>query len=117
MYRSLSMMGCRFATHVEWTAYVIANLHLSRAAWAREMTVKGRIWKAVIGSALCGTTVHFLFMYFRTRKRPVLPSFQPYQAFQAALSQWVGANVPGDCAMGAFVPERHYNFRIFVWAV
>jgi hypothetical protein len=32
-------------------------------------------------------------MYFRTRSG-LLPSFQPYQAFQFALSQWVGANVP-----------------------
>jgi hypothetical protein len=56
------------------------------------MTVKGWIWKAVIAGS-CGTTVHFLFMYFRTRSG-VLPSFQPYQAFQFALSQWVGTNVP-----------------------
>jgi hypothetical protein len=32
-------------------------------------------------------------MYFRTRSG-VLPSFQPYQAFQFALGQWVGTNVP-----------------------
>jgi Family of unknown function (DUF6789) len=56
------------------------------------MTVKGWIWKAVIAGS-CGTTVHFIFMYFRTRNG-VLPSFQPYQAFQFALSQWVGTNVP-----------------------
>jgi hypothetical protein len=56
------------------------------------MTVKGWIWKAVIAGS-CGTRVHFLFMYFRTRNG-VLPSFQPYQSFQLALSQWVGANVP-----------------------
>ena len=56
------------------------------------MTVKGWIWKSVIAGS-CGTTVHFLFMYFRTRSG-VLPSFQPYQAFQFALSQWVGTNVP-----------------------
>ena len=56
------------------------------------MTVKGWIWKAVIAGS-CGTTVHFLFMYFRLRTG-LLPSFQPYQSFQLALSQWVGANVP-----------------------
>ena len=32
-------------------------------------------------------------MYFKTRTG-LLPSFQPYQAFQFALSQWAGANVP-----------------------
>ena len=56
------------------------------------MTEKGWIWKAVIAGS-CGTTVHFLFMYFRLRTG-LLPSFQPYQSFQLALSQWVGANVP-----------------------
>jgi hypothetical protein len=56
------------------------------------MTIKGLIWKSVIAGS-CGTIVHFLFMYFRTRSG-VLPSFQPYQAFQFALSQWVGTNVP-----------------------
>jgi hypothetical protein len=56
------------------------------------MTVKGWIWKAVIAGS-CGTMVHFLFMYFRLRTG-LLPSFQPYQSFQLALSQWVGANVP-----------------------
>jgi hypothetical protein len=50
------------------------------------MTIKGLIWKSVIAGS-CGTIVHFLFMYFRTRSG-VLPSFQPYQAFQFALSQW-----------------------------
>jgi hypothetical protein len=57
-----------------------------------EMILKGRIWKPVI-AGLCGTTVHFLFMYFKLRFG-LLPSFQPYQSFQLALSQWVGANVP-----------------------
>ena len=56
------------------------------------MTIKGLIWKSVIAGS-CGTIVHFLFMYFRTRSG-VLPSFQPYQSFQFALSQWVGTNVP-----------------------
>jgi hypothetical protein len=56
------------------------------------MTVKGWIWKPIIAGS-CGTTVHFLFMYFRARSG-ALPSFQPYQAFQFALSQWVGTNVP-----------------------
>ena len=53
---------------------------------------KGWIWKSVI-AGLCGTMVHSLFMYFKTRTG-LLPSFQPYQAFQFALSQWVGSNVP-----------------------
>jgi hypothetical protein len=32
-------------------------------------------------------------MYLKTRTG-LLPSFQPYQSFHVALSQWVGANVP-----------------------
>ena len=56
------------------------------------MSVKGWIWKSVI-AGLCGTIVHFLFMYFKSRSG-LLPSFQPYQSLQATLSYWVGANVP-----------------------
>jgi len=56
------------------------------------MTVKDWIWKSVIaGSA--GTIVHFLFMHLKSWTG-LLPSFQPYQSFQVALSHWVGTNVP-----------------------
>jgi hypothetical protein len=55
-------------------------------------TVKGWIRKSIIaGSA--GTVVHFLFMHLKSWTG-LLPSFQPYQSFQIALSHWVGANVP-----------------------
>jgi hypothetical protein len=55
-------------------------------------TVRSWIWKSVIaGSA--GTIVHFLFMHFKSRIG-LLPSFQPYQSFQFALSHWLGADVP-----------------------
>ena len=58
--------------------------------------MKSWVWKSVIaGSA--GTIVHFLFMHIKSRIG-LLPSFQPYQSFQIALSHWVGADVP------AFVP-------------
>ena len=60
------------------------------------MIIKGWIWKSVI-AGLAGTIVHTLFMYFKTRIG-LLPSFQPYQSFQIALSRLIGANVP------AFVP-------------
>ncbi|MGB8089110.1 MAG: acetyl-CoA C-acyltransferase, partial [Pseudolabrys sp.] len=60
------------------------------------MSIQGWIWKSLI-AGLCGTIVHFLFMYFKSRSG-FLPSFQPYQALQATLSYWVGTNVP------AFVP-------------
>lgn len=56
------------------------------------MTVKGWIWKSFI-AGLCGTTVHFLFMYFKSRIG-LLPAFQPYHSFQIVLSRWVGTNVP-----------------------
>ena len=62
------------------------------------MTVKGWIWKSVIaGSA--GTIVHFLFMHLKSWTG-LLPSFQPYQSFQVALSHWVGANVPAIVPWG-----------------
>lgn len=56
------------------------------------MVVKGWMWKPLV-AGLSGTLVHFLFMYFKSRLG-ILPSFQPYQAFQSALSRWAGANVP-----------------------
>jgi|SRR5271166_583356 len=56
------------------------------------MSAKGWIWKSII-AGLSGTVVHLLFMYFK-RWTGLLPSFQPYQSFQAALSHWIGANVP-----------------------
>jgi hypothetical protein len=73
-----------------------ARLTAGKTDWGMSFHLKGMgkglIWKSVIaGSA--GTIVHFLFMYFKTRTG-LLPSFQPYQAFQFALSQWVGSNVP-----------------------
>jgi uncharacterized protein DUF6789 len=52
----------------------------------------GWLWKPIIaGSA--GSIVHFLFMHFKSWTG-LLPSFQPYQSFQIALSHWVGTNVP-----------------------
>jgi hypothetical protein len=56
------------------------------------MILKSWMWKPVIAGS-CGTAVHFLFMYFKSRSG-LLPSFQPYQSFQLALSQWLGANIP-----------------------
>jgi len=56
------------------------------------MTAKSSIWRPIIAGA-CGTVVHFAFMYFKSRTA-LLPSFQPYQSFQAALAHWVGNNVP-----------------------
>ena len=44
-------------------------------------------------AGFAGTVVHFAFMYARSRLG-VLPSFQPYPAFQATLSRWVGTDVP-----------------------
>ncbi len=45
----------------------------------------------VAGAA--GTLVHALFMYFKTRSG-LLPTFQPYQSLQIALSHWIGTSVP-----------------------
>ncbi|MGB8610961.1 MAG: DUF6789 family protein [Pseudolabrys sp.] len=56
------------------------------------MVVKGWIWKSAV-AGLCGTLVHFCFMYLKSRAG-LLPAFQPYQSLQHSLSQWVGADVP-----------------------
>ena len=56
------------------------------------MTVKGWIWRSVI-AGFCGSMMHFLFMYLKTRTG-LLPSFQPYHSFQIALNQWIGTDVP-----------------------
>ncbi len=56
------------------------------------MTTKSWIWKSIV-AGLCGSTVHFSFMYFKSRIG-LFPEFQPYHSFQVALSQWVGTNVP-----------------------
>ena len=64
--------------------------------WDETVSAKGWIWKPMI-AGLAGTSVHALFLYFKTRSG-LLPSFQPYQSFQIALSHWVGSDVP------AFVP-------------
>jgi hypothetical protein len=56
------------------------------------MAIRDWIWKPLV-AGLAGTLVHFAFMYFKTRAG-LLPSFQPYQAFQHTLSQWVGTDVP-----------------------
>ncbi len=56
------------------------------------MTVRSWIWKSVI-AGLSGMIVHSVLMYLKSRTG-LLPSFHPYQSFQATLSYWVGENVP-----------------------
>ena len=56
------------------------------------MSMKDWIWKSIV-AGLCGTIVHFAFMYLKSRLG-LLPSFQPYQSLQLTLSYWLGANVP-----------------------
>lgn len=56
------------------------------------MNIKSWVWKSVI-AGLAGTIVHFGFMFAKSRLG-ILPSFQPYPAFQATLSRWVGTDVP-----------------------
>jgi len=56
------------------------------------MIVKSWILRSII-AGLAGSIIHFLFMHFKSQIG-LLPEFQPYQSFQAALSRWVGTNVP-----------------------
>lgn len=56
------------------------------------MAVKHWILRSII-AGLAGSIVHFFFMHLKT-EMGLLPEFQPYQSFQAALSRWTGADVP-----------------------
>jgi hypothetical protein len=49
------------------------------------------IWKAAI-AGLCGSVAHTLLMYLKSRIG-LLPAFQPYEGFQAALSHMIGSQV------------------------
>jgi hypothetical protein len=49
------------------------------------------VWKPAV-AGLCGTAAHYGLMYFKARTG-LIPSFQPYQALQAALSELAGRNV------------------------
>jgi hypothetical protein len=56
------------------------------------MSIKSWVWKSAI-AGFAGSLVHLAFMYVKLRLG-ILPSFQPYPAFQATLSHWTGSNVP-----------------------
>jgi hypothetical protein len=56
------------------------------------MSIKSWVWKSAI-AGFAGSLVHLVFMYVKLRLG-ILPSFQPYPAFQATLSHWTGTNVP-----------------------
>ena len=56
------------------------------------MSIKGWIWKSAV-AGFAGSVVHLAFMYAKLRLG-ILPTFQPYPAFQATLSRWAGTNVP-----------------------
>ena len=58
----------------------------------RKMIAKSWIWKSSVAGAV-GSGAHFALMYLKSRTG-LLPSFQPYQSFQAALAHWTGTNVP-----------------------
>ena len=51
----------------------------------------GWVWRSVI-SGLCGSAAHGFLMYFKTWAG-ILPSFQPYGSFQAALSHLISHDV------------------------
>jgi hypothetical protein len=49
------------------------------------------VWKSAVAGA-CGSAAHSLLMYAK-RRTGVLPEFQPYEALQATLSHWLGADI------------------------
>jgi hypothetical protein len=49
------------------------------------------LWKAAI-AGFCGSLAHTLLMYLKSRTG-LLPSFQPYESLQAALSRMFGGQV------------------------
>jgi hypothetical protein len=55
------------------------------------MSIKSWLWKSAI-AGFAGSVVHLAFMYAKFRLG-ILPSFQPYPAFQATLSRWTGTDV------------------------
>jgi len=57
------------------------------------MSIEGWVWKSTI-AGFAGSVVHLAFVYV-TLRLGILPSFRPYPAFQAILSQWTGTDVPG----------------------
>lgn len=48
-------------------------------------------WKSAV-SGLCGSAAHGVLMYFKARAG-ILPSFQPYENFQAALGHLIGRDI------------------------
>jgi hypothetical protein len=50
-----------------------------------------RLWKSAVAGA-CGSAAHSLLLYAKSRTG-VLPEFQPYEALQAAMSHWLGADI------------------------
>jgi hypothetical protein len=56
------------------------------------MSIKSWVWRSAI-AGFAGSVVHLAFMYVKVRLG-ILPSFQPYPAFQATLSHWMGTDVP-----------------------
>lgn len=49
------------------------------------------LWKAAV-AGFCGSIAHTLLMYLKARTG-LLPGFQPYESFQAALSRLIGGAV------------------------
>lgn len=49
------------------------------------------LWKSAV-AGLCGSIAHSLLMYFKFRSG-LLPTFQPYDSLQTALSDWIGSDV------------------------
>lgn len=56
------------------------------------MTARSWIRRSIVAGA-AGSVAHFILMYLKSRTG-LLPSFQPYQSFQAALADLIGTNVP-----------------------
>jgi hypothetical protein len=48
-------------------------------------------WKSAV-AGFCGTVAHYALMYFKARTG-LMPTFQPYQALQAALGDLAGRDV------------------------
>jgi hypothetical protein len=49
------------------------------------------VWKSAVAGS-CGTAAHYALMYFKARTG-LVPTFQPYQALQAALGDLFGRDV------------------------
>src|SRR6185295_8119135 len=89
------VVSCYFASHSKSTNIAVPIVHqimqVERPASHRRRMIWDWAWKSAV-SGLCGSAAHGALMYFKARAG-ILPSFQPYENFQAALGHLIGRDI------------------------